>query len=57
MGNPDSASAMSCAVGRLNAPVSWNSGAAGLVSGPRMLNTVRTPMAWRIGATAFIAGW
>ena len=57
MGRPDSASAMSCAVGRLNAPVSWNCGAAGLVSGPRMLNTVRTPMAWRIGATAFIAGW
>ena len=40
---------MSCAVGRLNAPVSWNGGAAGFVSGPRMLNTVRTPMAWRIG--------
>ena len=29
---------------------------AGLVSGPRMLKTVRTPRARRTGMTAFIAG-
>ena len=30
---------------------------AGLVSGPRMLNSVRTPSSLRTGATFFIAGW
>jgi len=29
---------------------------AGLVSGPRMLNSVRTPISLRTGATTFIAG-
>ena len=31
--------------------------AAGLSSGPRMLNTVRTPSAFRTGTTFFMAGW
>src|SRR5207249_1040943 len=31
--------------------------AAGLVSGPRMLNTVRTPISRLTEATFFIAGW
>ena len=54
---PDSACAISRAVGSLNAPITWNGGSAGFDSGPRMLNTVRTPSAARTGAIAFIAGW
>ncbi len=53
---PASVSAISFAMWRLNAPISMRGGAAGLVSGPSMLNTVRTPIAPRTGTTAFIAG-
>ena len=46
----------------LNPPESYRisgegkGGAAGFVSGPSMLNTVRTPIAPRTGMIAFIAG-
>ncbi len=53
---PASVSAISLAVATSNAPIRPNGGLAGFVRGPRMLNTVRTPIAPRTGATAFIAG-
>ena len=53
---PDRVSAISRAASWLQAPISWNGGAAGLVSGPSMLNTVRTDSAARTGTTAFMAG-
>src|SRR5690606_6404341 len=40
-----------------NTPISTLGAPAGLVSGPRMLKIVRTPISRRTGATAFIAGW
>ena len=54
---PASASAMSRAVARSQAPITWNGGSEGFVSGPSRLNTVRTPSAARTGAIAFMAGW
>ncbi|MFO0987634.1 MAG: hypothetical protein U1F37_09715 [Alphaproteobacteria bacterium] len=39
-----------------NTPTSWRFTPTGLVSGPSMLNSVRTRIARRTGATAFIAG-
>src|SRR5690606_35096690 len=40
-----------------NTPIRIAGAPAGLVSGPRMLNSVRTPISRRTGATTFIAGW
>src|SRR5690606_20604609 len=40
-----------------NTPMRMAGAPAGLVSGPRMLNSVRTPISRRTGATTFIAGW
>src|SRR5690606_5188938 len=40
-----------------NTPIRMLGAPAGLVSGPRMLNRVRTPSSLRTGATTFIAGW
>src|SRR5690606_20627740 len=40
-----------------NTPIRIDGAPAGLVSGPRMLNRVRTPSSRRTGATTFIAGW
>ena len=57
MGRPASASAISSAACGLNAPITPNGGSTGLVKGPSMLNTVRTPSVRRTGAMAFIAGW
>ena len=56
-GMPASVPASNCAVAALCAPTSRNRGAAGLVSGPSRLKSVRTPSAARIGASAFMAGW
>ena len=39
-----------------NTPIRMFGAFAGLVSGPRMLKIVRTPISLRTGATAFIAG-
>lgn len=38
-------------------PATMQSGFAGLVSGPKMLKTVRIPICWRTGPTCLIAGW
>ena len=40
-----------------NTPISTDGALAGLVSGPRMLKMVRTPISRRTGATTFIEGW
>src|SRR5690606_19357579 len=40
-----------------NTPIRMLGAPAGLVSGPRMLKMVRTPISRRTGATTFIAGW
>ncbi len=40
-----------------NTPIRMFGAPAGLVSGPRMLKIVRTPISRRTGATTFIAGW
>ena len=56
MSMPAIVSAISAATESLNAPITWNGGAAGFTSGPSTLNTVRTPSAWRTGAMCFIAG-
>src|SRR6185437_8803610 len=40
-----------------NTPIRMLGAPAGLVSGPRMLNRVRTPISLRTGATTFMAGW
>ena len=40
-----------------NTPMRMLGAPAGLVSGPRMLKIVRTPISRRTGATTFIAGW
>lgn len=39
-----------------NTPITTRCAPAGLVIGPKMLNTVRIPSAFRTGATFFIAG-
>ena len=39
-----------------NTPISTDGALAGLVSGPRMLKMVRTPISRRTGATTFIDG-
>lgn len=40
-----------------NTPIACEVGCAGLVSGPRKLNTVGTPISLRAGATCLSAGW
>ncbi|MNV22938.1 hypothetical protein D3C71_1139350 [compost metagenome] len=40
-----------------NTPIRMLVAPTGLVSGPRMLKMVRTPISRRTGATTFIAGW
>mmetsp|Transcript_65091 Transcript_65091/g.127798 ORF Transcript_65091/g.127798 Transcript_65091/m.127798 type:complete len:261 (+) Transcript_65091:732-1514(+) len=52
-----SASAMTSRSSSWNTPITTCWAPAALVNGPRRLNTLRTPRAFRTGATAFMAGW